>query len=227
MHRLIYLCLVTLLISACSEQVAEPVERVRPVKTILVTERASGEMREFPGTVEPVDNSSLSFEVPGLVQEIRVSVGDRFEGGQVLAVLDKQPFELNVESARAALSRAQAQFEEKETAYDRELRIQNQHAGATTQRAVDQALAAYESVRQNVSYSRAQLALALRDLEKRGVSVASLWPVPSMVRRRRPAICSTRRWPPSGFRNYSPTEARFEATHGPPHETGSGHRVGG
>ncbi len=165
MHRLIYLSLSTLLIGACGEEVAEPVERVRAVKTILVAERASGQMRRFPGTVEPADDSSLSFQVSGLVQEIRASAGDRFEDGQVLAVIDKQPFELNVESARAALSRAQAQFEEKETAYDRVRRIQAQEAGATTQQAVDQARAAYESVRQNVGYSRAQLDLARRDLE--------------------------------------------------------------
>lgn len=165
MHRLICLSLVTLLISACGKEVAEPAERVRTVKTILVADRASGQMRKFPGTVEPVDSSSISFEVSGLVQEIRASVGDRFEEGQVLAVLDKQPFELNVESARAALSRAEAQFVEKETAYDRERRIQAQDAGATTQRAVDQARAAYESTRQNVSFSRAQLDLARRDLQ--------------------------------------------------------------
>ena len=164
MHRLSYLSLVALLVSACGGEVAEPVERVRAVKTILVADRASGQLRKFPGTVEPVDNSSLSFEVSGLVQEIRANLGDRFEKGQVLAVLDKQSFELNVESARASLSRAQAQFEEKGTAYDREQRIQAQDAGATTQRAVDQARAAYESNRQNVSFSRAQLDLARRDL---------------------------------------------------------------
>ncbi len=165
MHRLSYLFLVALLVSACGGEVAEPVEQVRAVKTILVAERASGQMRKFPGTVEPVDNSSLSFEVSGLVQEVRASAGDRFEKGQVLAVLDKQSFELNVESARASLSRAQAQFDEKGTAYDRERRIQAQDAGATTQRAVDQARAAFESNRQNVSYSRAQLDLARRDLQ--------------------------------------------------------------
>jgi RND family efflux transporter MFP subunit len=165
MHRLSYLFLVALLVSACGGEVAEPVERVRPVKTILVTDRASGHMRKFPGTVEAADNSSLSFEVSGLVQEIRANLGDRFEEGQVLAVVDKQPFELNVASARASLSRAQAQFEEKKTAYDRERRIQAQEAGATTQRSVDQARAAYEGTRQNVSYNRAQLDLARRDLQ--------------------------------------------------------------
>jgi len=165
MHRLIFLVLATLLISACGGEVAEPVERARAVKTILVADRASGQLRKFPGTLEPVDNSTLSFEVSGLVQEVNVSAGDRFEEGQVLAVIDKQPFELNVESSQAALSRAQAQLAEKETAYERERRIQAQDAGATTQRAVDQARAAYESVRQSVSYNRAQLDLARRDLQ--------------------------------------------------------------
>jgi RND family efflux transporter MFP subunit len=164
MHRLINFSLLALLVGACGGEVAEPVEQVRAVKTILVADRASGQLRKFPGTIEPVDNSSLSFEVSGLVQEVRATAGDRFEDGQVLAVLDKQPFELNVESARASLSRAEAQFEEKGTAYDREQRIQAQDPGATTQRAVDQARAAFESNRQNVSFSRAQLDLARRDL---------------------------------------------------------------
>jgi RND family efflux transporter MFP subunit len=145
--------------------VAEPVERIRAVKTILVAERATGQMRKFPGTVEPVDNSSLSFEVSGLVQDIRVAMGDKFESGQVLAALDRQSFELNVESARAALSRAEAQHEEKRSAYDRQRRIQAQDPGATTQRAVDQARAGYESTRENISYARAQLSLARRDLQ--------------------------------------------------------------
>lgn len=164
MNRLIGLSLVTVLLGACGGEVQAPVERVRAVKTILVADRASGQLRKFPGTVEAADNSVLSFEVSGLLQEVRVSAGERFEAGQVLAVMDKQSFELNVESARAALSRAQAQFEEKQSAYERERRIQAQNAGATTQRAVDQARAAYESSRQGVSYSRAQLDLARRDL---------------------------------------------------------------
>ena len=158
--------LVALLLSACQKEVIEPVKRIRAVKTILVADRASGQMRKFPGTVEPVDTSSISFEVTGLVQEVHIKVGDKFKQGEALAVLDKKPFELNVESARAALSRARAQFKEKKSAYDRERRIQAQDSGATTQKAVEQARAAYEGTQQNVNYSQAQLDLAKRDLEK-------------------------------------------------------------
>jgi len=145
--------------------VTAPEQRIRPVKTILVAERASGQLRKFPGKVEPLDSSSLSFEVSGLVQEVLVDGGDRFEKGQALAVLDKQQFELNVEAARAALSRAEAQNSERQSAYDRQLRMQAQDAGATTQRAIDQARASYESTRESISYSRAQLSLAKRDLQ--------------------------------------------------------------
>jgi RND family efflux transporter MFP subunit len=164
--HLVSTLLVAALTSACEKEVVEPPERIRAVKTIVVAERASGQLRKFPGTVQPVDTSSISFEVSGLVHEIGVDRGGKVKEGEVLAVLDKKPFELNVESAKAALSRAQARLTEKKSGYDRERRIQSQDPGATTQKAIDQARAAYESTRQNVSYNQAQLDLAKRDLEK-------------------------------------------------------------
>jgi multidrug efflux system membrane fusion protein len=164
--HLVSTLLVAALTSACEKEVVEPPERIRAVKTIVVAERASGQMRKFPGTVQPVDTSSISFEVSGLVHVIDVDRGDKVKEGEVLAVLDKKPFELNVESAKAALSRAQARLTEKKSGYDRERRIQSQDPGATTEKAIDQARAAYESTRQNVSYNQAQLDLAKRDLAK-------------------------------------------------------------
>lgn len=163
-RRLIYLILATFLLGACEKEVAKPVERIRAVKTIIVEDLASDQIRKFPGTVEPVDSSKISFEVEGIVQTVNVDVGDRFKKNDVLAVLDKRPFELNAESARAALSRAEAQLKEKKSAYERERRIQKEDPGATTQKTVEQAQAAYESQTQNISYSQAQLDLAERDL---------------------------------------------------------------
>ena len=163
---IIPLLLFILSASACKEETPPPVERIRTVKTVVVAELATGQLRKFPGTVKPVNTSSISFEVGGLVQKVRVDIGNKVKKGELLAVLDKKPFELNVESARAALSRARARFDEKKSAYERETRIQAQDAGATSQKAVDQALSAYESTRQDVSYNQAQLDLANRDLEK-------------------------------------------------------------
>ncbi len=163
---IIPLLLFILSASACKEAAPPPVERIRTVKTVKVTDAATGQLRKFPGTVEPVNTSSISFEVGGLVQTVRVDIGNKVRKGERLAILDKKPFELNVESAKAALSRARARFDEKKSAYEREIGIQTLDAGATSQRAVDQALAAYESTRQDVSFNQAQLDLAKRDLEK-------------------------------------------------------------
>lgn len=163
-NRLICLLLASLLLGACTQEVAEPEERIRAVKTIVVADLASDQQRKFPGTVEPVTSSNLSFEVNGVIQAMQVDVGDRFKKGEVLASLDNKPFQIKLESARAALSRAGAQLKEKKSAYERELRIQTEDPGATTEKTVEQTRAAYDSQVQNVSYSRAQLGLAERDL---------------------------------------------------------------
>lgn len=156
----------TVALSACGKEPPPPPERIRAVKTIVVAERASGQNRQFPGVIEAVDSSSISFEVSGIVQEVRVKTGDAFDVGQVLATLDRKPFELNVVSAEASLSRAQAQVREAKNNYDRERRIYAQDPGATTQKSIEQARGRYESQRQSVSYASAQLDLARRDLEK-------------------------------------------------------------
>ncbi len=154
------------MLAACGEEPPPLPERIRTVKTAVIFERASGHTRQFPGVVEPVDSSNISFEVSGIVHEVNVDAGDAVNAGQVLAVLDGKPFELNVTSAEAALSRAQAQVKEAKSNYDRERRIYAQDPGATTEKSVERARAAYESRRQNVSYARAQLDLAHRDLKK-------------------------------------------------------------
>lgn len=162
--RLSCLLLLAAFLAGCEKDVAEPEERIRAVKTIVVGDLASDQMRKFPGTVEPVESSQLSFEVDGIVQKVQVDVGDTFSKGDVLAHLDNQSFELSVASARAALARATAQLEERQSSYQRERRIQAEDPGATTQKAVDQARAGYESQVQEVTYSQARLELAERDL---------------------------------------------------------------
>lgn len=162
--RLIWLLLVGVFLAGCEQEAPAPVERIRAVKTIVVADLATDQQRKFPGTIEPVDSSQLSFEVDGTVAAVNVDIGDKFKKGDVLAYLDNQPFKLSVASARAALSRSLAQLEEKQSAYEREQRIQAEDPGATTQKAVDQTRAAYESQVEEVNYSKANLGLAERNL---------------------------------------------------------------
>ena len=153
-------------LSACKEKLPPPVERIRAIKTITVTERASGKLRKFPGVVEATDSSSLSFEVFGNVHELKVDVGDKMTAGQLIAVLDKRKFELNVKSSQAALGRAKAQLTEKRKDLDRLRKIKKLDPGAVSEAAIDQAEAAYKSAQEAVGFTTSQLNLAKRDLQK-------------------------------------------------------------
>jgi len=93
------------LLAACGEEPADVPEQIRPIRTFTVTEVASGQMRRFSGVVEASDSSSLSFQVGGTVLEVLVNQGDQVTQGQVLAELDREPYELNVKAAEADLER--------------------------------------------------------------------------------------------------------------------------
>jgi len=152
------------LLAACEEQQPEVMSNIRAIKTITVSERGSGQTRRFPGVVEAVDTSSISFEVAGNTREVNVSVGDRVAEGDVLATLDDKPFQLNVEGAEAELGRAKAQLAEKQTDFDRQKTLYEKDWVAKA--AFDQALAARDSAENQVSYAVSKLNLARRDLEK-------------------------------------------------------------
>ncbi len=152
-------------LAACDRQeTPEPVERIRSIKTITVTERASGQERKFPGLVEPVDRASLSFEVGGAVRKLHKKVGDKISEGQVIAVLDDKKYRLNVDAAHAEVKKAEAQVQGARRNYERNRKIQKIDSGAISQRSVDQAEATYESAQQTVGYARSQLNLARQNL---------------------------------------------------------------
>ncbi len=165
-NRLLALIVLPLcwLLAACEEEAPEVVEEIRSIKTITVSERSSGQLRKFPGIVEAVDTSSLSFEVAGNTREVNVNVGDHIQKGQVLATLDNAPFQISVEGAEAELGRAKAQLAEKDTDYVRQRTLFEK--GWVAEAAYDQATAARDSASNQVSFKVSQLNLARRDLEK-------------------------------------------------------------
>jgi RND family efflux transporter MFP subunit len=154
------------LLSACSEPPPPAVESIRSIRTVTVSEPASGKMRRFSGVVEAADTSNISFEVPGNVQAVNVSVGDRVTKGQALAVLDDRTFRLNVEAAEAGVASAEVAVSDALQDLQRQQRIAAQDRGAITERSLELAEAAYASARQNLSYSTSRLNLAKRDLER-------------------------------------------------------------
>jgi len=73
----------------------------------------------YYGNVD-IRDVSLAFRVPGRLDEVRKSEGDHVEAGEVVAILDKTPYELQLAQAKAAAEVASAQVKSVEAGARRE-----------------------------------------------------------------------------------------------------------
>lgn len=159
------LAFILLSLTACEEDAPAGVEeRVRAIKSFVVSERAGADLRRFSGSLVASDTSGLAFPVSGTVQTVTVVEGDRVEAGQVLATLDTTPFDLNVQAAQAELSSAKARFSEMEADLARQRQLFDK--GWVARAAIDQAQAAYDSAAAELNLARTRLGSAQRDLDK-------------------------------------------------------------
>jgi RND family efflux transporter MFP subunit len=161
--KILFLAIIGGAVTACKEK-TEIVEQVRSLKTITVSEPATGQIRKFSGIVRATDSSNLSFEVSGRVETVHVDVGSRVGKGQLLAVLDKEPYRLDVDAAQAELEKAKANVVNTKEEYDRQERVYSQGAGAKSK--LEQAKYNYDAARSQVNYQMAKLNLAKRNLSK-------------------------------------------------------------
>lgn len=150
------------LLAACDDGPPPVAEQPRPIRTFTITEVASGQVRRFSAVIEASDSSSLSFQIAGNVKEVAVNQGDQVTAGQVLAVLDQEPFKLSVQAAqadlqttRANLAQARAEFERQRTLYEQ---------GWVARARFDNAERDYLAAASRADYAVARLNLAERDL---------------------------------------------------------------
>ena len=95
---------------------------------------------------------------------MHVDIGDRVRKGQLLAVLDKEPYRLDVDAAQAELVTAEAKVVNTKEEYDRQERVYSQGAGAKSK--LEQAKYNLDAARSQVNYQIAKLNIAKRNLGK-------------------------------------------------------------
>jgi RND family efflux transporter MFP subunit len=161
--RMVWLVCIAAALTACKEK-TEIIEVVRPIKTITVSEQAAEQIRRFSGQVAAVDSSGLSFQVGGQVASVEVDIGDRVKKEQVLAVLDPEPYQLDVDATEAELIKARDHVTQTQAEYERQKRIFEQGAGA--QKYVEVAEYQYKAANSAVNFQIAKLDLARRNLRK-------------------------------------------------------------
>ena len=156
------LCLAFAL-TACKEK-TEIIEVVRSIKTITISKQAAEKIFKFSGLVAAVDSSGLSFQVGGQVEVVNVDIGDRVKKDQVLAVLDPEPYQLDVDAIVAELRKARDNVTRSKAEYERQKRIFEQGAGA--ERFVEVTEYEYKAARSAVKFQIARLDNVKRDLRK-------------------------------------------------------------
>ncbi len=161
--RVVWLLCLSVALTACKEDV-EIVETVRSLRTVTVSEVATTQIRNFAGIVNATDSSNLSFEVGGNVKTVNVDIGDRVRKGQVLAVLDIEPYQLDLDAAEAELVSAKARVDNDKNAYDRQVKVFEQGAGSKSR--MDNAKYHLEAAQSQVSVQEARVNLAKRNLTK-------------------------------------------------------------
>jgi multidrug efflux system membrane fusion protein len=163
LKQMLGLLCISLALAACKEK-TEIIEVIRPIKTITVKDQATEQVRKFSGIVAAVDSSGLSFQVAGQVESVEVDIGDHVTKGQVLAALDSEPYQLEVDAAQAELVKVQANVTNTKAEFDRQKRVFEQGAGAKSD--LDAAEYNYKAARSAVNVQIARLDLANRNLRK-------------------------------------------------------------
>lgn len=100
-----------LTIAACGKE-DDQTAGTEPVRPVLYTIAASKPETQtsFAGSIEPRYSTNLAFRVLGRIIARPVSIGDLVKKGETVAMLDPATLDLAVQSAKADLASAQAQF---------------------------------------------------------------------------------------------------------------------
>ncbi|MGB5986480.1 MAG: efflux RND transporter periplasmic adaptor subunit [Desulfobacterales bacterium] len=163
LKRMVWLFCIAAALTACKEKV-EIADEVRPIKTMTVSEQAAAQTLKFSGQAAAVDSADLSFQVGGQVATVAVDIGDRVKKGQPLAVLDPEPYQLEVDAVQAELEKARDQVKESKSQYERQMRIYEQGAGVKSH--LDIAEYNYKAAGSAVDFQVARLESVKRDLRK-------------------------------------------------------------
>ncbi|MBX2855819.1 MAG: efflux RND transporter periplasmic adaptor subunit [Rhodobacteraceae bacterium] len=143
-----------------SAGVEEPPIRGLLTTTVNATEETVA--RRYPGVLEPIEITSLSFEVAGRLGNLDLSVGQRVKEGQTLARLGSEQFQIEIENRAAAVDEAEATLAQDQEDFQRAAELLKRGAGTRVQR--DDADADLKRSRAQLRQAEKSLASAQEDL---------------------------------------------------------------
>jgi len=144
---------VAMAIGGCTEEPQPPPPK--PVKSLLIGDPNALAEASFPGRAAAAREANLSFRVSGPLVELPVTVGETVDSGDIVAKIDPNDYQVLVDNAQSLVTAARAAARGAQADYERLSNTQKQDPGATSQRAVDVALAVRDETRAAVSSAEA------------------------------------------------------------------------
>lgn len=142
-------------LSACGDD--EATSQIEPVRPVLfqIVESVPERHADFAGAIEPRYSTELAFRVLGRIISRPVDVGDLVKKGDTVALLDASALELAVQSAKAQLASAEAQYANAAASEKRQRKLLE--GKNISQARYEEARQARESARANLQKAQAGL----------------------------------------------------------------------
>ena len=141
----------SILLTACNPV---PMDKAEKAPNVLIKDINSGLVSDhlyLPAIATAADRSHLSFRLSGEVIELNVRAGETVKQGQVLAVLDKTDYNIDVDNARARYTVANSQYRRSKPLVDKGLLAKSQFDELAAQRQI--ALADLELAKLRLSFT--------------------------------------------------------------------------
>ncbi|WP_221896472.1 efflux RND transporter periplasmic adaptor subunit [Bathymodiolus japonicus methanotrophic gill symbiont] len=139
--------LLLLFLSACesrNEYIAPPAPEVTVSKPI---QQSVTDYLEFTGTTQSVGYAEVRARVSGILESMHFFPGVHVEQGDLLFVIDPEPYQAELASARAKLKRAQAELDRADKLIQKNYISKTEHLRHSTERDVAQSAIGLKAAR--------------------------------------------------------------------------------
>jgi RND family efflux transporter MFP subunit len=166
--RLMMAAPVFLSLAACGDSntyVAPPPPKVTVAPAV---NRPVTHYLEATGSTAAVNSADLVARVSGFVEKVPDKDGETAKKGNVLFVIEPEPYKLKVDQSQASVVSADASLKKAEADYERQVDLAK--TGTASKATLDSALATRDSARGTLDQAKASLKLAQNDLSYTSVA---------------------------------------------------------
>ena len=149
---------------ACGEKEVVEKDEVRPIRAMMVADLEPFGGRWFPGQATATQEANMSFRVAGTVNSISVDLGDEVKQGEVIARLDPQDYQVELNNANALLRKAKSDLNLAESEYARVANVFKKDPGAVSKSLVDTRKAQKDSAGAQIESAKAAVESATDNL---------------------------------------------------------------